>query len=187
MTAIDPDTEKNVGVDYMDTQMTDHAQRSIDTSKKSIKTCRNWMTSSLRQTAETIITSEINVKASQQSTQQDSSYQTTNNAAEEKLGDINRCFLDGCPVKWLVYSGASITQLCHHASRPASLSSWCAAACRWPLWTQSKAQHCFRLFFEWLLSVLNPFGSCFGVGTKITRFLSHEMQTNIATDEIVNR
>lgn len=42
-------------------------------------------------------------------------------------------------------------------------------------------------FFEWLLSVLNPFGSCFGTGNKITRFLSCEMHTNIATDEIVNR
>lgn len=87
-----------------------------------------------------------------------------------KLGNINSCFYDGHPVKWLVYSGASITRLCHHASRPVSLSSWCAAACRWPLWTRSKAQHCFRLFFEWLLSVLNPFGSCFGPGKKITRF-----------------
>lgn len=167
--------------------MTARAQKSICTIRISIKTCKSWMTNSLRQTAETITISEINVKASQQSTQQDASYETTNNAAEKKLGNINRCFYDGCPAKWLVYSGASITQLCHHASRPVSLSSWCAAACRWPLWMQSKAQHCFRLFFEWLLSVLNPFGSCLGVGNKITRFLSCEMHTNIATDEIVNR
>lgn len=164
------------------------AQRSIAANRISMNTCKSWMTNSLRQTAETITTSEINVKASQQSTQQVQSYETTNNAAgKKKLGNISSCFYDGCPVKWLVYSGASITQLCHHASRPARLSSWCAAACRWPLWTQSKAQHCFRLFFEWLLSVLNPFGSCFGAGNKITRFLSCEMHTNIATDEIVNR
>lgn len=150
------------------------------------------MTNSLRQTAQTITTSEINVKVSQQFTQQDSCNETTHNGGNEpppqkKLGNINSCFYDGCPVKWLVYSGASVTQLCHHASRPVSLSSWCAAACRWPLWMQSKAQHCFRLFFEWLLSVLNPFGSCFGAGKKITRFLSCEMHTNIATNEIVNR
>lgn len=151
------------------------------------------MTNSLRQTAQTITTSEINVKVSQQFTQQDSCHETTHNGGNEppprqkKLGNINSCFYDGCPVKWLVYSGASVTQLCHHASRPVSLSSWCEAACRWPLWTQSKAQHCFRLFFEWLLSVLNPFGSCFGAGKKITRFLSCEMHTNIATNEIVNR
>lgn len=105
----------------------------------------------------------------------------------KKQGNINRSFYDGCPVKWLVYSGASFTQICHHASRLVSLSSWCAAACRWPLWTQSKAQHCFRLFLNGLLSVLNPFGFCFGAGNKITRFLSYEMHTNIATDEIVNR
>lgn len=151
------------------------------------------MTNSLRQTAQTITTSEINVKVSQQFTQQDTCHETTHNGGNEppppqkKLGNINSCFYDGCPVKWLVYSGASVTQLCHHASRPVSLSSWCEAACRWPLWTQSKAQHCFRLFFEWLLSVLNPFGSCFGAGKKITRFLSCEMHTNIATNEIVNR
>lgn len=106
---------------------------------------------------------------------------------QKKKGNIKSCFHGVCPVKWLVYSGASITQLCHHASRPVSLSSWCAAACRWPPWMQSKAQLCFRLFFEWLLSVLNPFGSCFHAGKKITRFLSCEMHANIATNEIVNR
>lgn len=42
------------------------------------------MTNSLRQTAETITPSEINVTASQQSTQQDWSYETTNNAAGKK-------------------------------------------------------------------------------------------------------
>lgn len=174
MTGIDPDTERNVGVDYMATQMTARARKSIGSSGISMKTCKSWMTNSLRQTAKTITISEINVKGSQDSTQQGWSHKTTDNAAgrekKKKLGDINSGFYECCPVKWLVYSGASITQLCHHASRPVSLSSWCAAACRWPLWTQSKAQHCFRLFFEWLLSVLNPFGSCFVAGNKMTRF-----------------
>ncbi|TKS78267.1 Semaphorin-6A Semaphorin VIA [Collichthys lucidus] len=41
MTAIDPDTEKNVGVDYMDTQMTARAQKSIASSRISIKPCKS--------------------------------------------------------------------------------------------------------------------------------------------------
>lgn len=59
------------------------------------------MTNSLRQTAKTITTLEINVKAKQTAQQVSLSYKTMNNAAEKKkkVGNINGCFYDGCPVK----------------------------------------------------------------------------------------
>lgn len=61
-------TERRMsGVNNMYTKWRPVQQRSIGTNRISIKTCKSWMTNSLRQTAETITTSEINVKVSQPS------------------------------------------------------------------------------------------------------------------------
>lgn len=103
MTGIDPDTERNAGVNYMGKKT---KKKSIGSSRLSIKTCKSWMTNTLRQSG--LDWTRINAKTSQRHDLSLETKQTHTNETitkTQKTGDINISFYEGCPVNELFILG----------------------------------------------------------------------------------